>query len=303
MSGYGYAPYGYGYYIGQQAAPAPQLVPYESGQSRPRGPLIPGTAVPDPTKTTLDGSLATMRYEDVHRYLIDALKKLDASGAPYLHSVVALLYLAIMEAAQFGYTVSDLQNVVSALMAAQKGSPTEGQVRRRQAAFAPVAGTPTVAGYPWHAVGQAPVAPTTPPPPLPSSHVPPNPQELRWKENTERAAVKAVANAHRQRRARSPFYGYLLAGTQEQVQRFPSVEQAVAWYEVVSDDRVRRQRSGQRSNYDYIAIFDANILRSPVWEEYGHFWDPYEPGRDLPPHLRTPRPAINPYTVWPRPAP
>ena len=100
---------------------------------------------------------------------------------------------------------------------------------------------------------------------------PPDPvgeaQKARWR----RDSIQAVVNAHRQRR--SPWYGYLRAGSHQKVDRFTSLEAAFAWFELVSDDRVRRQRLGELANYDYMAIFDANNLRQAAWHEYPHFWD------------------------------
>ena len=149
---YGYAPYSYGYspYVGQQAPPPgqPHLVPYEQGATndgwprgyspsqKPRGPLIPGTSVSDPTRSTLDGSLATMKSDDVQRYLISCLKNLDDSGAAYFDSVLKLLYIAIMEAARFGYTTNDLQKLVSGLVAASGYQRLNAeQTARRKAAL------------------------------------------------------------------------------------------------------------------------------------------------------------------------
>ena len=143
---YGYGPYGYGYspYVGQQPPPLGQpqyphmdlLAPYEQGPQKPRGPLIPGTSVPDPTRSTLDGSLATMKSDDVQRYLVACLKNLDDSGAAYFDSVLRLLYLAIMEAARFGYSTNDLQKLVSGLVASSGYQrPDAERTARRKAAL------------------------------------------------------------------------------------------------------------------------------------------------------------------------
>ena len=92
--------------------------------------------MPDPTRSTLDGSLATMKADDVQRYLIACLKNLDDSGAAYFDSVLRLLYLAIMEAAQFGFTTSDLQKLVSGLVAASGYQRLNAeQTARRKAAL------------------------------------------------------------------------------------------------------------------------------------------------------------------------
>jgi len=91
-------------------------------------------------------------------------------------------------------------------------------------------------------------------------------------------------NAYRQRR--SPFYGYIRAGIHQKVYLFPSFEDAFKWFDSVRDDRVSRQRRGERTNYDYMAVFAAPNARQPVgepaWDEFPHFWDPGSPGRTRP---------------------
>ena len=135
-------------YVGQQAPPPgpqqpqsqyPYTVPYDAGPAgpqKPRGPLIPGTSVPDPMRSTLDGALATMTSDDVQRYLISCLKNLDARGASYFDSVLLLLYLAINEAARFGYTTADMQKLVAGLVAASGYQrPDAERTARRRTVF------------------------------------------------------------------------------------------------------------------------------------------------------------------------
>jgi hypothetical protein len=75
-----------------------------------------------------------MASKDVHRYLVTCLQNLDANGAAYFDSVLMLLYLAVMEAARFGYTTSDMQKLVAGLVAAGGfKQPDKERTARRQA--------------------------------------------------------------------------------------------------------------------------------------------------------------------------
>ena len=90
--------------------------------------------MPDPRRTTFHGAPATLSAADVQRYIVACLKKLDEGGASYLDTIIQLLYVTINEAAEYGFTTADLQNIVSMVMSGRTGSPTEAQIRRRQVA-------------------------------------------------------------------------------------------------------------------------------------------------------------------------
>jgi hypothetical protein len=123
----------------------------------------------------------------------------------------------------------------------------------------------TTSGQWFDAVGQAagyPVPQLAPPDPAG------NALKARWMSD----GSKSVAKANAQHRA--PYYGHYRAGSHHVEYPFNTFEDASQWFGAVTDDRVRRQKMGERANYDYLAIFTTSDLRQPLWQEFPHFWDP-----------------------------
>lgn len=117
-------------------------------------------------------------------------------------------------------------------------------------------------------------------------------QEKRWLTD----AIQAVKNF--QRRQQAPFYGYYFSGIQrrQEVHPFASLDDAMAWFDSIADERVRLQRMGGIADYDYLAIFNPADMRQALWHEFPHFWDPQMPAPNPATRVFLPPPTIG---AWP----
>jgi hypothetical protein len=69
-----------------------------------------------PPNQTLQGKPSTMRADDVYQRLVAFLRSLDEQGAAFHDTVTALLFLAVNEAAELGYSSRTIQDFVAGFL-------------------------------------------------------------------------------------------------------------------------------------------------------------------------------------------